>query len=186
MIKKVNKIFSLICLIIIIVFVLLLSYIIIIKNLEESTKSYERKINAYTIIGKSMEPNLKAGDLIITIKNKNNLYKENDIITFEYKDSYYNDIIITHRIIKVENKNNKVYYITQGDNNDFKDNISIENIDVIGKMLIKLPKLGQIEKLILTPPIWLIIVIVLSILIVIFNILKTFKKKKINKEQVFE
>lgn len=184
MIKKIGKGFSIICLIVTIVLLLLLSYITIIKVIEKNNKNFESKINTYTIIGKSMVPNLNAGDIIVTIKN--NIYNINDIITFFYTDSYYNEINITHRIVDITEKDNKIYYTTKGDNNDFKDTFSIENKNIIGKMLIKLPKLGNIDKLISNPPIWLIIIFIPCIGLAIYNINKIFKKENIKKEQVFE
>lgn len=90
------------------------------------------------IASNSMSPKLNRGDAIIVSKEvtSKNLSK-NDIIVFEHDNKK-----IIHRIIKITKKNNKNYYQTKGDNNDYNDNLSLTIDEIEGKVYFKIPYLA--------------------------------------------
>lgn len=101
------------------------------------------KIGSYgalIVLTGSMEPTLYPKEMII-IKEQTD-YKENDIVT--YKDNL--GILITHRIIQING--NRI--ITQGDNNNSKDEI-INKKDIQGKVVLHSSVLGFIFLYILKP-----------------------------------
>ena len=80
----------------------------------------------------SMKPNLNIGDAVII----NKLYKvenlkENDIIAYKR-----GDILIVHRIIKV---NSDKTYITKGDYNNTSDSKYVNKDDIYGKVILRIP-----------------------------------------------
>ncbi|MBE5958536.1 MAG: signal peptidase I [Lachnospiraceae bacterium] len=81
----------------------------------------------------SMKPTFNKGDLIL-VKKVDDLYslKENDVITF-YTIVEDTKIINTHRIVKIEKKDNSISFITRGDNNPVDDEIPVVPADIIGK-----------------------------------------------------
>ncbi len=85
--------------------------------------------------GTSMLPTIEKGDLVILKKQET--YEVGDVIAFE-RDG----ITVTHRII--DNKNG--IYKTRGDNNQFTDGSSVNNLSVYGKMVITIPKMGNALK----------------------------------------
>ncbi len=89
----------------------------------------------------SMSPNIKKGDIIVVekIKNKKEELKIGDVLVFQY-----NDTIIVHRIIKIENG----YFYTKGDANTDPDDYPIPEGDVLGKAVLRMPVVGK-------PIIWL-------------------------------
>lgn len=91
---------------------------------------------AYIISTESMQPTLNKGDVIIIKKAKKEDLKENDIITYKDKGE-----IITHRIVEIKPNGNK--YITKGDNNIAKDEQSLSFEDIEGKLVLKIPHLGN-------------------------------------------
>lgn len=91
---------------------------------------------AYIISTESMQPTLNKGDVIIIKKTKKEDLKENDIITYKDKGE-----IITHRIVEIKPNGNK--YITKGDNNISKDEQSLSFEDIEGKLVLKIPHLGN-------------------------------------------
>ena len=86
-----------------------------------------------------MYPALKRGDAIL-LKKLNDTEKDaleiGDIIAFQE-----DNIIVTHRIIDIEEKE-KTYYITQGDNNNAKDVTKKTKDDIIGIVKFRIPLLG--------------------------------------------
>lgn len=94
---------------------------------------------AYIITTDSMEPTIKQGDAIITKKAKEKDLKEGDIITFNR-----NNESITHRILTVDKEEDKILYVTKGDNNNVEDKQKVSFNDVEGKQVIVMPKIGYI------------------------------------------
>jgi len=89
----------------------------------------------FQVASGSMEPEYKVGDIIIDKKIDASLYKVGDDVTYHTDvDSYYKGIIITHRIIKAEEKDGKYSFITQGIANDVEDP-KISSDKVIGKVV---------------------------------------------------
>ena len=97
------------------------------------------KYTLSSIASDSMYPALKRGDAIL-LKKLNDTEKDaleiGDIIAFQE-----DNIIVTHRIIDIEEKE-KTYYITQGDNNNAKDVTKKTKDDIIGIVKFRIPLLG--------------------------------------------
>ncbi|QSO50081.1 signal peptidase I [Alicyclobacillus mengziensis] len=78
----------------------------------------------YEVMSGSMEPQIHTGSVIFDKPNVNvsNL-KVGDVITFRAPDQEYgpDEMIITHRISKVEHQNGQLMFQTKGDANDSPD-----------------------------------------------------------------
>lgn len=84
----------------------------------------------------SMEPTIKAKEIILVVKKKN--YNQNDIITYKNENGYF----ITHRIV---NKNVEGY-ITKGDFNNTEDEKIVKQEQIKGKVIFHAMWLGTIYK----------------------------------------
>ena len=84
-----------------------------------------------------MESTIKKDEIILIKEVKENELKINDIISFNDGKN-----IITHRIVNIENTEEKTYYTTKGDNNknNDKDKITYEKIE--GVYILKLSSLN--------------------------------------------
>ncbi|MDO4996905.1 MAG: signal peptidase I [Bacilli bacterium] len=94
----------------------------------------------YFLIGigsDSMSPAIHKGDAVLISKHKNNVLKKGEIIAYRS-----NGIVIIHRIVQVEKKKNKYYYIVQGDANNTPDNELLPHKEVIGVVKLKIPVIG--------------------------------------------
>lgn len=95
----------------------------------------------YSIISigsSSMSPTFNKGDaVVLDQKPKEEDIKKQDIIVFEIKGK-----LTIHRIIRVEKKNDKLYYYTKGDANNAEDNVELTYEDVKGKLLLIVPYAG--------------------------------------------
>ena len=72
----------------------------------------------HPVLSGSMEPTLKVGGLIITKPENIQNIKENDIITFNISP----DVIVTHRVVGIEIREEKPWFQTKGDANKEPDN----------------------------------------------------------------
>lgn len=113
----------------------------------------------------SMEPEISIGDFIV---NKDqDTYALGDVITFY--DSQRQEYV-THRIILVENEN----YLTKGDANNGADRFTVPKSAVVGKVVGKIPKVGNMVSFFQTP-FGLFVLIAVGILI--YTISSIFSRK---------
>lgn len=91
----------------------------------------------YLIMSGSMEPTINVSDAVITKEIDNP--QEGDIIAFQYGSS-----ITVHRIIKTyTQETGEKLYQTQGDNNNAIDSGLRNKSDIKGKVIYRVPKVGD-------------------------------------------
>lgn len=99
-------------------------------------------IKTYVVVSGSMEPGINIGDIVIAKSIDEDELKVGDIICFRQGQS-----VITHRISKIIDSNGKIEYKTKGDNNNAEDSGTITSDLIEGKVLIRIPFLGNITLL---------------------------------------
>ncbi len=126
----------------------------------------------------SMSPTIKIGDLI-AIKPQS-FYKIGDIITFKVGPSPKD--IVTHRIVARKEDN----LVTKGDANDVIDEGAIKKQNILGKVILRVPKAGYIANILKSKIAILTLVLLPAILIIIDEskkIIREIHKKKEDKHQ---
>lgn len=106
------------------------------------------KVNAPTVFGYSsavvltgsMSGTIEPDDFIITHKQSD--YTVGDIVTYQTGGTP-----VTHRIVSENEKG----YRTKGDANNTDDGTDIPKEDVVGKVVLVLPKIGAAVRLVRTP-----------------------------------
>ena len=125
----------------------------------------------------SMEPTIKLGSVLMVKPAKD--YKIGDIITF--KNPKKPKELISHRIVNIENSENKIFYTTKGDANEDPDTEKVAKDEVFGKVLFSVPYLGYAVDF-AKKPIGFALIIIIPAAVVIFdeakNIWQEIKKKK--------
>ena len=177
-IRKILKaLSSIIFAFLVVLIVLIVSYVIRISYLTSKGRISDIKINFYTILTQSMWPNIKAGDIIITYKNSDGVYREGDVITFVSSNNSSSGITITHRIAQVYNEDGNMFYQTKGDNNNTADNGRVPSKNVLGKVIVKIPKAGYIQRFLVTKTGWVIVIVLPCMGIIIHDVIKMIRKK---------
>ena len=97
---------------------------------------------ALAIASGSMHPVFDRGSVVIIeqINNKYDNYdklKEGEIIAYRTEKA-----IIVHRLIRIVNTGNEVYYYTKGDANEGEDDYLIKKENIIGIVRFKIPYIG--------------------------------------------
>ncbi len=172
----VGKLISSALLVLLIIVGTFLVYYLITANMVAKNPEFEPKINLYTIVSGSMEPNIRVYDVIIDYKvNKPEDLKIGDVITFRSTSSISKDLIVTHRIIDTKIVNGKVEYVTKGDYNSSADSDTAKFDHIIGKVILKLPQLGRIQFFLATKMGWFIVVLLPAMCVIIYDIIKLLK-----------
>jgi signal peptidase I len=90
----------------------------------------------------SMEPVISPGDLVIVARVPPEAIKLGDII--EYRNVKDN-VNIVHRVIKILAGEKENTFITKGDNNNLPDIDPVLSQNVMGKMVLDIPRIGMIS-----------------------------------------
>ena len=124
----------------------------------------------FIVLSGSMETEIKTGDIVVVKETDTSTLKENDVIAFRE-----DNIVITHRIIKIENVNGETHYITKGDNNTSTDKGFVIPSQVEGIYKFRIARVGNMAMFIQTP---VGIIVCLSIPIIILLLLQSFNSKE--------
>lgn len=137
--------------------------------------------NAYVIVSGSMIPTIKINDAIVVKREEGIQLDIGDIITFSSQDPSYPSLTVTHRIVgKQKAKNGNYIFRTKGDNNSIEDPSLVNEENIYGRVILKIPKLGYIRKFLMTSYGFICGIVIPSIAILIVDVFKIFRRKKSN------
>lgn len=114
-------------------------------------------IKVFLVQSGSMEPTIMTGDVIVVANDNISL---NDVVTF--RDS--TNRVVTHRIIEV-NKGQE--FVTKGDANRNEDRETIRESQIIGKVVMVIPKVGFLINFSKTLPGMIVLIFVPAFIFVI-------------------
>ena len=136
--QRIKKSFKKIIKIIFTIFIILLFILMVLINYDENNERGKLgELYLFNIVSESMKPTINKDDIIVVKKVSIEDLKEGDIITFHYENR-----VISHRISKIDIGNQKNIH-TKGDNNESEDTFIIDNNQIYGKVILKIPKLAE-------------------------------------------
>ena len=138
------------------------------------------KYNAYVVLTGSMIPQINIKDVVITKKVEANKLKVGDIITFLSSDPRFEGITVTHRItaISKDPATGEVLYTTKGDNNNVEDTAKAYDYNVLGKVILKIPKVGYLQEFLATQGGWIIVILIPCLIVISYDIVQIIKSIK--------
>ena len=124
----------------------------------------ENNIEIKIVKSGSMEPFIETGSIVVIRPASE--YKVDDIITFgeDSPDSFPT----THRVVSINNTSGEALYQTKGDANEEADPTQVSERDVIGKVILTVPKAGFVLDF-AKKPLGFILMIVVPAALVILN-----------------
>ena len=117
-------------------------------------------ISFYLVQSGSMEPAINTGDVVV-VKSRPE-YKARETITFYDTDHR----VVTHRILKAQSDDGQTVFITKGDANESADTNPVPQSQVIGKLVMVLPKMGFVVSFAKTRYGALLLIIVPAVIII--------------------
>lgn len=153
------------------VFLLLFSAVFV---LITSKTALVKGIRSFVVVSGSMQPAIKVGSIVIT--QPGGSYQTGDVIAFDNKAQQ----TVTHRIVETVNSEDGLSYRLKGDANQIADGDLVSQKDVVGKVIFTLPYFGRFVQFLRTPPGFIGLIIVPSLLFIIweiFNIKKEMEKQ---------
>lgn len=144
------------------------------------------KYNAYVVLTGSMIPEIQVKDVVLTKKVDSSELKEGDIITFLSSDERFEGLTVTHRIIDIipNEVTGNLQFKTRGDNNNSPDVALVEDYNIIGKVILKVPKIGYLQDFLATKGGWIIVILIPCLAVISYDIVQIFKtvRKKVTKK----
>lgn len=110
------------------------------------------------LIGNSMEPRFHINDLVLVRTSRE--YRVNDIVAYKQPDVG----IVFHRIRQSQNG----YFVMKGDHNSWEDSYHPTAQEVVGKLWMRIPKVGLILTVFRTPIGFTFLVIIITFLLLFF------------------
>lgn len=172
--KKIVKIISncLVC------FLSIFLLCLIIINFSSNKEGFMKvgKYSLFYVEGNSMYPEIRDGDFIAVNTEVKSKYNEGDIISFYYEinEGY---IIITHKVVRVEENGYSYKYITEGINNDEIDEKVVLSEQIIGEYSnFRIPLLGHLVEFGRNTIGYLILVVTPLGLVLLFSIYELIKE----------
>ncbi len=89
----------------------------------------------------SMVPAFSPGDIVLVAGVTPSSIKIGDIIEFRSQSK----INIVHRVVEIEGENGVKYFVTKGDANDARDTDPVIPENVVGKVIMVIPKIGWVS-----------------------------------------
>ena len=172
------------------IILIIITMIVFIFNLVLFTKSTFNKDNIpdvcgykfFIVMSGSMKSKINIGDLVIVKKVEPKTLNINDIIAF--RDA--KNIVTTHRIIDIINKENDVFFETKGDNNNIKDNNLVKSNMIEGIYIVSIPKLGELILFVQKPLGFIMLLILILVMVSITFIIESKENIKKDKEYLKE
>lgn len=169
--------------------VLLVAYYV--DSIKSMSNLEKPLYSAYVIVTGSMEPVIKPKDAVLIRRVEADDIQVGDVVTYLSNDEAYPGILVTHRVVNINENNGKKIYYTKGDYNETIDRMPIDDSQIYGKVVMRIPKVGYIKYFLISSYGWIIAVVIPCLGIIIYDIIKMFKNikegksiKKINEKKV--
>lgn len=135
----------------------------------------------------SMEPTYGIDTMILVKETDPAEIRVGDVISFYSSDPALDGAVNTHRVTEVTKEDDHYIYVTQGDANNIPDMYDVNSNFLIGKVVASSMVIGKISRLCANPLIFIPVILVPLAIMLITNIVHTYKlAKKLAKEETEE
>ncbi len=121
----------------------------------------------------SMKPLITETQLIITKKERINKIDIGDIIAYYNINSREENNIKIQTVKNIKQDNGRTYIITKGENYMYSNNEEVEDDEIVGTVIVKIPILGLLAKLLQMK-----LMLIVYLAIIVFLIVQKYKKEK--------
>ena len=169
----------------IVIFILIgLLLVVYFVDSKRSMQKLEKPLyGAYVIVSGSMEPIIKIKDAVLIKRVDPDSIQRGDVVTYLSNDESYYGIMITHRVVNIQEENGEKIYYTKGDHNETVDRSPIKGDQIYGKVVMRIPKIGYIKYFLVSSYGWIIAIVIPSLGIIIYDILKILRNVKDDRKE---
>ena len=172
-----------ILILLVLIFLLFFFYFIDLLYNISLVKNNPLLFDAYIIVSPSMVPTINVEDAIIIQRIEPENIKQGDIISFLATESYYKGKVITHRVIGIEKSSDgSLLFRTKGDHNNVADSSLVNEKDIYGKVIFRIPMLGYIRQFLSTYFGWILCIVIPFLYLILSEVVRV-RRMISNKEK---
>lgn len=123
----------------------------------------------------SMKPEIPEDSMLLVQKADAASLQVGDVISFFSPDPSLNGALNTHRIVDIAEADGSLQFTTKGDANLIEDQYPVDESRVVGKVIFVSTRLGKLLRLISTPLVFGLAVLVPLVLILVGNLVSALK-----------
>lgn len=127
--------------------------------------------HSYVVLSSSMSPTYEAGDAVVVNEVPPEKIQEGDVITFRAPSGIAGQTEgadrITHRVVRVVEKDGELYFRTKGDANEEVDKQLVPAENVVGRVVFGIPYIGYVTTFAGGRTMQLALIIVPAVLLVV-------------------
>ena len=157
--------------------IVILLLIVIISQKVTNNKLALGGVRVFTVISGSMKGEYDIGDILIIKETEEKDLKVGDNITYLGKKNSLKNLVITHKLIRIEEKDGNKYYTTKGVANEVEDP-SITYEQIYGKVIYKTVILSFLSRIMLNKVAYYLLFFVIGIMISIEIVSSYFKEEE--------
>lgn len=173
-------------LLILIFFLFIFYFADLLYNIKSDEGKYPL-FDAYIIVSPSMVSTINVQDAIVIKRINPEDIEQGDIISFLATNSYYQGKVITHRVIGIEeSQDGQLLFRTKGDNNNVVDGTLVNEDNVYGKVIFRIPFLGYVRQFLSTYFGWILCIACPLLYIIMTEVVRVRKKLKEKKVKELE
>ena len=158
------------------IFVLLVIFVILVQRIFDNRVSIG-SYRMFTVVTGSMEPVYNVGDVVISKEVEPSTINKGDDAVYLGEKNDFKDKIVTHRVIKIENKDGEYYFTTKGVANDYSDPV-ISSDQIYGKVVYKPVVLSFLSGILNTKLGFYLLIFVPVAFLIFLEILDYIKRKE--------
>lgn len=158
------------------IFVLLVIFVILVQRIFNNRVSIG-SYRMFTVVTGSMEPVYNVGDVVISKEVEPSTINKGDDVVYLGEKNDFKDKIVTHRVIKIEKKDNEYYFTTKGIANDYSDPV-ISSDQIYGKVVYKPVVLSFLSGILNTKLGFYLLIFVPVAFLIFLEILDYIKRKE--------
>ena len=158
------------------IFVLLVIFVILVQRIFNNRVSIG-SYRMFTVVTGSMEPVYNVGDVVISKEVDSSTIKKGDDVVYLGEKDDFKDKIVTHRVIKIENKEGDYYFTTKGVANEYSDPV-ISSDQIYGKVVYRPIVLSFLSSILNTRLGFYLLIFVPVAFLIFLEILDYIKRKE--------
>lgn len=121
----------------------------------------------------SMEPEIPENAVLLVQETEVEAIQPGDVITFFSPDPSLNGALNTHRVQRIEQRNDQLCFITKGDANILEDQQPVTPDMLVGKVIFVSAGLGVVVRLLSNPLVFIGLILAPLLVLLILNVYRT-------------
>lgn len=126
--------------------------------------------SVFRVMTGSMEPEIPEDSLLVVKNTPPEEIVPGDVISFFSPDPMLEGAVNTHRVVRIEEENGAIRFITKGDANLIEDTYPVDDSLLVGKAVFKSYGLGKAVSLLSNPLVFGTIILLPLLVILLMNL----------------